>query len=239
MLRTELPQASRVVMPASAEVAHRGLDVVQLDEVELDVLPRGDVPEAARVALGDVGQRRRICSAASDPLRNLDAQHLRVAGLPLTVGAAHEPEGAPLVGRDLAALEPLEQSRRTRRCPPRSRTTAARARTSRDPAGAITVLRQRPRRPPPRARSAAPSLTTSPITIVAGARSQARCALLTTRAVAPPFGRVSGATPAFVKRRAAGAAAEISQGHRPHARRGGRRSRYDRRRRHRVPAACR
>src|SRR5262249_61880318 len=46
--------------PGAAEPVHRVLDVVQLDEVELDVLPRGDVAEAARVALADVGQRVQL-----------------------------------------------------------------------------------------------------------------------------------------------------------------------------------
>ena len=39
------------------EQAHRRLDVVQLHEMELDVLPRRDVAEAARVLLADVGER--------------------------------------------------------------------------------------------------------------------------------------------------------------------------------------
>jgi hypothetical protein len=40
-----MPRAS--VSPASASRPHRGLDVVELHEVELDVLSRGDVAEAA------------------------------------------------------------------------------------------------------------------------------------------------------------------------------------------------
>ena len=49
------------------------------------------------------------CARVEDALRNLDAQHLHVAGLPLAVGAAHQPEHPPLVGRQLAALESLER----------------------------------------------------------------------------------------------------------------------------------
>ena len=45
------------------------------------------------------------CALGEHALRDLHAQHLRVVGLALAVGAAHEPEGAPLVGADLAALE--------------------------------------------------------------------------------------------------------------------------------------
>ena len=39
------------------QAAHRGLDVVELDEMELHVLAGGDVAEAARIAFADVGQR--------------------------------------------------------------------------------------------------------------------------------------------------------------------------------------
>ena len=121
MLRTELPHASRVVRPGIGEDAHRGLDVVQLDEMKLDVLPRRDVAEPAREPLADFGQRLEL-RRGEDALRNLDAQHLHVAGLPLAVGAAHETEHPPLVGRQLAASRTSRAWRRTRRCRPRSRT---------------------------------------------------------------------------------------------------------------------
>ena len=81
---------------------------MQLDEVELDVLARGDVAEAAREPLAHFGQRLELW-CGQDTLRNLDAQHLHVAGLPLAVGAADEPEHPPLIGRQLAALELLER----------------------------------------------------------------------------------------------------------------------------------
>jgi len=42
-------------------------------------------------------------------LRNLDAKHLRVFGLPLSVGAANQPERAPLIGSQLTAFVPLER----------------------------------------------------------------------------------------------------------------------------------
>src|SRR5918995_1184217 len=41
--------------------------------------------------------------------RDFDAQHLRVRGLALPVGAAYQPERPPLVRRDLAALVSLER----------------------------------------------------------------------------------------------------------------------------------
>ena len=90
------------------EAVHRRLDVVQLDEVELHVLPRGDVAEPARVALADVGERLELVGG-QHALRNLHPQHLRVFRLPLTVGAADQPERAPLIGRHLAALVALER----------------------------------------------------------------------------------------------------------------------------------
>ena len=90
------------------EAVHRQLDVVQLDEVELDVLPRGDVPEPARVTLADVGERLELVRG-QHALRNLHPQHLGVFRLPLTVGAADQPEGTPLIGRHLAALVALER----------------------------------------------------------------------------------------------------------------------------------
>ena len=94
--------------PRVGEAAHRRLDVVQLDEMKLHVLPGGDVAEAARVALADVGERLELL-AGQDALRDLDPQHLRVFRLALAVGAAHQPERAPLVGRHLAALVALER----------------------------------------------------------------------------------------------------------------------------------
>ena len=76
--------------------------------MELDVLPRGDVAEAAREPLADLGQRLEL-RRGEDALRNLDAQHLHVAGLPLAVRAADEAEHPPLIGGQLAALELLER----------------------------------------------------------------------------------------------------------------------------------
>src|SRR5262245_35285653 len=76
--------------------SHRRLHVVQLHEVKLDVLTRGDVSEATRILLTDIGERIEL-RLVEDPLRNLDAQHLNVAGLPLAVRAADEPERAPAI----------------------------------------------------------------------------------------------------------------------------------------------
>ncbi len=103
MLRTELPQASRVVRPDFRQRQHRGLDVVQLDEMKLDVLPRRDVAEPARILLADVGQRAQL-RRGQQTLRDLDPEHLRVFRLALSVSAADQPERAPLIRRHLAAL---------------------------------------------------------------------------------------------------------------------------------------
>ena len=108
MLRTELPHASRVVRPGVGQPPHRRLDVVQLHEMELDVLPRRDVAEAARVPLRHVGERVELLGGRACPAGSSRAAS-GVVGLPLAVGAAHEAERAPVVGRDLAALEPLER----------------------------------------------------------------------------------------------------------------------------------
>ena len=89
------------------ELPHRRLGVVQLDEVQLDVLPRRDVPEAARVAFRDVGQGVELL-ADQNALGNLDAHHLRIARLALAVGAAQQAERAPFVRADVAALEPRQ-----------------------------------------------------------------------------------------------------------------------------------
>ena len=89
--------------PDGLEHPHGGLDVVQLHEVKLDVLAGRDVAEPTRVFLADV--RHRVPLRRRDqPLRQLHAQHLRVLGLTLSVGAPHETEGAPLIGRDFAAF---------------------------------------------------------------------------------------------------------------------------------------
>ncbi len=94
--------------PRVAHDAHRMLDVVELHEVELHVLPRRQVAEAARVLIGDVGERPQL-QTVEDPLRDLGAQHLGVLLLPLAVGPADEAEGAPLGRADLAALEAVER----------------------------------------------------------------------------------------------------------------------------------
>ena len=76
----------------------------QVHEVELHVLPRGDVPAADGVPLRDVSQRAQL-RRREDALGDLDAHHHRVAFLPLAVDAVHQAELLPRIGGDLAALE--------------------------------------------------------------------------------------------------------------------------------------
>ena len=79
----------------------------ELDEMELDVLPRGDVAETARVALGDLRQRVELI-AAQHALRDLHADHVQVV-LPLAVKAAHQAECPPLVGAQLSAFKRVQR----------------------------------------------------------------------------------------------------------------------------------
>ena len=88
------------------ELGHHFGGARELHEVELHVLARGDVPEAARVLVGDVGEPVEL-RRGQDPLRDLDADHVDV-GLTLTVGAAAEAIDLELVRRHLAALEALQ-----------------------------------------------------------------------------------------------------------------------------------
>ena len=69
-LRTVLPHASRVVMPTAASRRMQVGRVLDVDEVELDVLAGGDVQDAVRVLLGQLGQhvqlrRRSACRTGS------------------------------------------------------------------------------------------------------------------------------------------------------------------------------
>ena len=88
--------------PFVGQLAHHLFDDAELHEVVLDVLPRGDVTEAARIPRRDARQRPHL-RGRDDALRDLDPQHLDVV-LTLPVRAAHEPETPPVFRRDLAAL---------------------------------------------------------------------------------------------------------------------------------------
>ena len=77
-VRTEFPQASRVVSPTPSSRRMRGLHVLDLQEVKLHVLPRGHVAEAAGKLVGDVGERFEL-NGEEAPEGDLHAEHLRVA----------------------------------------------------------------------------------------------------------------------------------------------------------------
>ena len=104
-LRTVSPQASREVSPTDA-IRRRISGVrLELDEVELHVLAGGEVAPAARVRLGDVGERLELLGGDA-AVRHLDAEHLVVAALALAVDALVEAEDAEHVLVD-AAVEVL------------------------------------------------------------------------------------------------------------------------------------
>ena len=93
--------------PFVAQDPHRVFAVLQQHEVQLDVLPRRHVAEAARVLRRHRGERAHL-PAAHDALRRLHAQHLH-AVLALAVGAARQAIAPPVVGSHLAAFELAEK----------------------------------------------------------------------------------------------------------------------------------
>ena len=101
MLRTELPHASRVVSPASARRRIACSTSCSLTKWSWKFWRVVMWREAARVRSA-ASASASSCARVEDALRDLHAQHLRVAGLPLAVGAAHEAERAPLVGRQIS-----------------------------------------------------------------------------------------------------------------------------------------
>ena len=89
-LRTELPQASRVVIPTAArrrKIVGRVLDV---HEVKLDVLPGGDVADAVGIFLGQVGQHAHLLGIERAE-RDLDPLH--AGGVPERLGALGQRAG--------------------------------------------------------------------------------------------------------------------------------------------------
>ena len=83
------------------EAAERRGDVLQLDEVELDVLPGGEVPPAPAPPLGDVGQGIELIGI-DGAVRRLDAQHLVVPTLTLPVDPVVQPADAEDVLLEIA-----------------------------------------------------------------------------------------------------------------------------------------
>jgi len=104
-LRTVLPQPSRGEA-GLGDLAQQQLHVAQWHVVDLDVLPRGDVPLAQRrVLLDDAGEGLHLLGGDAAE-GQLHASHLHV-GLALAVDALLEAEADELVFRHLAGEELL------------------------------------------------------------------------------------------------------------------------------------
>ena len=82
--------------PDRVELAHHVGDPLEVDEVELDVLPGGDVAPPTRVRVGDVGQHLQLLGR-DRAVGQLDPDHLVVAALALAVDAVVQAEDAETV----------------------------------------------------------------------------------------------------------------------------------------------
>ena len=92
--------------PGVGHLAHEGPHVLGLHEVELEVLPRGDVPVAPRVHVRALRQHAEL-RPADNSLGDLHPDHVD-AVLALAVDPAGETVLAILLGADFTALELLE-----------------------------------------------------------------------------------------------------------------------------------
>ena len=90
-------------MPASSEDALELDRLLDLEVVELDVLPRGDVREPAAPALGHLGEGVELVGG-DEPAGDLDPLHVLDVG-ELHVDAHRQAERAKLIRRDLTGLE--------------------------------------------------------------------------------------------------------------------------------------
>ena len=94
MLRTQLPLVCMPCRPTLASSAISVGNALELDPVELDVLPRGEMAVAAVVAPADM---RQACAAASEDKRavgDCDPQHV---GVQLKIEAVHQPQRLELL----------------------------------------------------------------------------------------------------------------------------------------------
>src|SRR5262249_5806136 len=90
------------VQPVPRQIAHGVGQLFQLDPVELDVLPRGEVPVAAVVVPRNVGERAHLLGRQR-AVRNADAQHV---GMQLQVDAVEQAQQLELVLGQLAGETP-------------------------------------------------------------------------------------------------------------------------------------
>src|SRR5207249_694108 len=89
-----------------SEQPHYRGNVLELHEVKLHVLARGDVATAGRVRIPNLGEGTEL-RRCQNPRRNFDAEHLH-ARLPLAIGAMLQAEGAELVFGNGAAAKLLD-----------------------------------------------------------------------------------------------------------------------------------
>ena len=93
--------------PDGGQVAQDGRDLLEVDEVELHVLPGGEVAPAAAVGLGDVGEHVELLGG-DGAVGHLHPHHLVVAALALAVDAVVQPEDAEGVLLEVAGEVPGE-----------------------------------------------------------------------------------------------------------------------------------
>ena len=86
------------VQPDFGEVRHHVGEVFELDPVELDVLPGGEVAVAAIVAAADVGEHAQLIRRQR-PVGDRDPRHV---GVELQIDAVHQPQRLELVLGELA-----------------------------------------------------------------------------------------------------------------------------------------
>ena len=106
MLRTALPQASRVVRPSSASSRIAGSASFSSTKWNW-MFCRVVTWQKPREYFAATSAKTRACRL-DDALRRLDAQHLD-AVLTLAVGAARQPKAPPVVRGEFAALELVQQ----------------------------------------------------------------------------------------------------------------------------------
>ena len=82
----------------AGEVRHGVRQILELDPVELDVLPRGEMPVVAVVAAADMGEHAQLVGRQR-PVGNRDPRHV---GVELQIDAVHQPQRLELVLGELA-----------------------------------------------------------------------------------------------------------------------------------------
>ena len=93
--------------PDAGHVAQGGWDLLEVDEVELHVLPGGEVAPATAVGLRDVGEHVELLGG-DGAVGHLHPHHLVVAALPLAVDPVVQPEDPERVLLEVAGEVPGE-----------------------------------------------------------------------------------------------------------------------------------